>query len=85
MGIEPVGDVCAVRTVLVVNVARDRRLWGFVAGIAVVVVAKALVCMRAVDEATGVHGLLLSRSRAGLSDRRDASDRKGLLGCSQTT
>jgi len=45
MRIEHVGDIRTVRTVLVVEVARDRSFLAFGAWIAVVVVTKTLVCM----------------------------------------
>lgn len=85
MRVEPVGNVGAVRTVLVVNVARDRSLLSFVARVAIEIMAKALVCMRAINEATGVHGLLLSRSGARLANRGDTPERERLLDSCQTT
>jgi hypothetical protein len=45
MRVEHVGDVCTVRTMLVVKVSRNRRLLAFRAGVTIVVVTKTLVCM----------------------------------------
>jgi hypothetical protein len=45
MRVECVGDICAVRTVLVVNVSRNRCFLAFRAGVTVEIMTKTLVCM----------------------------------------